>query len=156
MGSSLNLTIHETNVKFRKLRFPFVKTDWTEHGDVAEIGASYNLLENSIGNVQREVKIDFKTIKFFYFQVLPAGILQGTFFNKDRPNYMNFGAIGSVIAHEITHGFDESGKQYDADGNVVNWWEQETETKFKNKTQCIIHQYGNYTVSQVNKTVRIG
>lgn len=68
---------------------------------------------------------------------------------------MNFGAMGSFISHEVTHGFDSLGRQLDADGNLNNWWEAETERRYKDKAQCIIYQYGNYTVSQINQNVRI-
>jgi membrane metallo-endopeptidase-like protein 1 len=74
----------------------------------------------------------------------------GNYFNSDVPNYLNYGGIGYVIGHEITHGFDTQGKQYDSLGNLVNWWKPKTEEKFKKRTQCMIWQYGNYTVKQVN------
>jgi neprilysin len=77
--------------------------------------------------------------------VIPAGILQGKFFNADRPRYMNFASIGLVIGHEITHGFDDQGRQYDSEGNLVDWWEEATKTAYLEKAKCIIEQYGNYT-----------
>ena len=54
---------------------------------------------------------------------------------------MNYGAIGSVIGHEITHGFDDQGSQSDDNGNLVNWWDLDTKQKFLDKTQCIIGTY---------------
>ena len=69
------------------------------------------------------------------------------------PNYLNFGGIGSIIGHEITHGFDDQGAQYDSTGSVFNWWKPETAENFRKKAQCIIWQYGNYTVKQVNMTI---
>ncbi|KPM02741.1 membrane metallo-endopeptidase-like protein 1-like protein [Sarcoptes scabiei] len=70
----------------------------------------------------------------------------------DKPNvkgdYLNYGAIGFVIGHEITHGFDDRGRQFDQMGNNVNWWEEETDQRFKKRAQCIIEQYGNYTVPE--------
>lgn len=84
----------------------------------------------------------------------PAGILQGTFFSNDRPRYMNYGAIGFVIGHEITHGFDDQGRQFNKEGNLVDWWEPETKTRYLKRAECIIHQYGNYTVKDIGLNVR--
>ena len=58
---------------------------------------------------------------------------------------MNYGAIGWVIGHEITHGFDDQGRTFDSTGNLANWWERSTEENYLDKAQCIIWQYGNYT-----------
>ena len=80
-------------------------------------------------------------------------ILLGPYFHPNVPNYLNFGGIGSIIGHEITHGFDDQGAQYDSTGSVVNWWKPETAENFRKKAQCIIWQYGNYTVKQVNMTI---
>ncbi|CAF3841000.1 unnamed protein product [Rotaria sp. Silwood1] len=80
----------------------------------------------------------------------PAGILQMPFFNKDAPKYLNYGA---VIGHEITHGFDDSGRQYDKDGNRISWWTPETIAKFNERKQCIIDQYSRYVVTQINMTL---
>ncbi|CAF0965181.1 unnamed protein product [Adineta ricciae] len=83
----------------------------------------------------------------------PAGILQTPFFHKDAPKYLNYGGIGAVIGHEITHGFDDNGRQFDKDGNRVLWWSQATIDKFIELKTCIVDQYSNYTVAQINKTV---
>ncbi|CAD5210385.1 unnamed protein product [Bursaphelenchus okinawaensis] len=76
----------------------------------------------------------------------PAAILQAPFFDRTFPKAVNYGGIGSVIGHEITHGFDDTGSQFDAKGNLHNWWDAETENHFKNLTKCIVDQYGSYEV----------
>ncbi|GAB1602196.1 neprilysin-4-like [Argonauta hians] len=82
--------------------------------------------------------------------LFPAGILQPPFYSKGYPKYMNYGGIGMVIGHEITHGFDDKGRQYDKDGNLKQWWEDIVIERFKNQTQCIIEQYANYVVPEAN------
>ncbi|CAH1183162.1 unnamed protein product [Phaedon cochleariae] len=129
MRSILNLTLFGTRFSFRRLRQPVNKTDWITHGRPAVVNAFYSSIENSIQ--------------------FPAGILQGVFFNNDRPRYMNYGAIGFVIGHEITHGFDDQGRQFDKNGNLVDWWQEETKKAFVEKAQCIIDQYGNYSVPEL-------
>jgi putative endopeptidase len=76
----------------------------------------------------------------------PAGILQPPFFDLGRPAAYNFGAIGAVIGHEITHGFDDQGSQFDGHGNLSNWWAPEDAAKFKAGVQCIADQFSGYTV----------
>ncbi|CAF0728323.1 unnamed protein product [Adineta steineri] len=80
----------------------------------------------------------------------PAGILQMPFFDKDAPKYLNYGGIGVVIGHEITHGFDDSGRQFDKDGNRIPWWTHETIEKFIERKTCIVDQYSNFTVPNLN------
>uniref|UniRef100_A0A1Y1M379 Peptidase M13 N-terminal domain-containing protein n=1 Tax=Photinus pyralis TaxID=7054 RepID=A0A1Y1M379_PHOPY len=132
-SSHLNIQLHSLSVTNSGLREAVNKTSWIDHSNVAQVNAFYNPLENSI--------------------MVPAGILQGTYFHKDRPRYMNFAAIGSVIGHEITHGFDDTGKQFDKNGIFTDWWDQKTQELFLEKTQCIIDQYNKYTVVEVNQTV---
>jgi len=67
---------------------------------------------------------------------------------------MNYGAIGFVIGHEITHGFDDQGRQFNKDGNLVDWWEPQTKEYYLKRAECIIQQYGNYTVKDVGMNVR--
>jgi putative endopeptidase len=79
--------------------------------------------------------------------VFPAGLLQPPFYSVDAAVQVNLGAIGVVVGHELTHGFDDQGAQYDAAGNLANWWQPDTEQQFKQRTRCVIDQYSGYEVS---------
>ncbi|EFX78953.1 hypothetical protein DAPPUDRAFT_245515 [Daphnia pulex] len=115
LRNALNLTVFGTNYAFKKLRESVNKTDWISHGRPAVVNAYYSPLENSIQ--------------------FPAGILQGAFFGKNRPAYLNYGAIGWVIGHEITHGFDDQGRQFGPDGNLAEWWESPTKKNYLERAQ---------------------
>lgn len=78
--------------------------------------------------------------------VFPAGILQFPFFDPQADDAVNYGGIGAVIGHEMTHGFDDQGCQYDKDGNLKNWWSPTDEKRFKEKTTRLVQQYNAYTV----------
>ena len=78
--------------------------------------------------------------------VFPAGILLSPMFDVNADDALNYGAIGVVIGHEITHGFDDQGAQYDKDGNLRNWWSKEDYAKFKAKGTMVIDQYNGFTV----------
>lgn len=78
--------------------------------------------------------------------VFPAAILQPPFFNMAADDAVNYGAIGMVIGHEMTHGFDDQGKDFDADGNMKNWWTPEDAAKFNDKIKVIIDQYNSFKV----------
>ncbi len=78
--------------------------------------------------------------------VFPAGILQPPFFNMEADDAINYGAIGGVIGHEITHGFDDQGSRFDAEGNLKMWWTQDDRKKFNDRAACIIDQFSNYEV----------
>lgn len=78
--------------------------------------------------------------------VFPAGILQPPYFDVNADDALNYGGIGMVIGHEITHSFDDQGAQYDKVGNVTNWWTKADYAKFKAKTQQVIDQYNLFTV----------
>ena len=78
--------------------------------------------------------------------VFPAGILQFPYFDVTADDAVNYGGIGMVIGHELTHAFDDQGAQYDKDGNVKNWWTEDDYTKFKAKTQQMIDRYSSFTV----------
>ncbi|XP_050041629.2 membrane metallo-endopeptidase-like 1 [Dermacentor andersoni] len=85
--------------------------------------------------------------------VYPSGILQGAFFQHGLPRSLNFGAIGAVVGHEMTHGYDDKGSQYDADGALKQWWTNETRTEFNNRAQCFVYQYSNITDKTTNMTL---
>ncbi len=78
--------------------------------------------------------------------VFPAGILQAPLFNVKSSVAANYGATGATMGHEMTHGFDDSGSQYDELGNLKNWWTEESAKIFKEKGQCLIDQYNAYTL----------
>ncbi len=78
--------------------------------------------------------------------VFPAGILQTPYFDEDADDALNYGGIGMVIGHEMTHAFDDQGAQFDKNGNVQNWWTKEDYAKFKAKTQQVVDLYSSFTV----------
>jgi predicted metalloendopeptidase len=92
----------------------------------ATVNASYNPFNNDL--------------------TFPAGILQPPFFNPDADDAINYGAIGAVIGHEMTHGFDDEGSQFDADGNLKNWWTEEDQKRFHERTECVVNQFDSYTI----------
>jgi predicted metalloendopeptidase len=102
-----------------KLGKPVDRTEW--HMTPQTVNAYYNPLMNEI--------------------VFPAAILQPPFFNVRADDAVNYGGIGAVIGHEISHGFDDKGSQYDADGNLHDWFTQEDHEKFKAKTRALVAQY---------------
>ncbi|RUR19948.1 M13 family peptidase [Legionella sp. km535] len=112
------------NRDLEKIGKPIDKSEWEMTPQT--INAYYDVSMNSIN--------------------MPAGILQAPFFDPDAPAAVNYGAIGFVMGHEITHGFDDQGAQFDGYGNLNNWWKPEDLTKFNNATQCIADQFSNYVV----------
>ncbi len=87
--------------------------------------------------------------------VFPAGILQPPFFFKDADDAVNYGAIGVVIAHEITHGFDDQGKNYDKEGNLTDWWTKEDAAKFAAKAKQYGEEWANYKYPDVSADAHI-
>uniref|UniRef100_A0A4X2M4W7 Membrane metalloendopeptidase like 1 n=1 Tax=Vombatus ursinus TaxID=29139 RepID=A0A4X2M4W7_VOMUR len=121
-----------------------------------------NTLENLKSNAQKSLKklrekvdqdvwiIGAAVVNAFYSPnrnqiVFPAGILQPPFFSKQQLQALNFGGIGMVIGHEITHGFDDNGRNFDKDGNMLDWWSNFSSQHFKEQTKCMVYQYSNYS-----------
>ena len=77
--------------------------------------------------------------------VFPAGILQPPFFDKNADDATNFGSIGVVIGHELTHGFDDQGRKYDPQGNLRDWWTAEDGQKFEERASCVANEYSGFT-----------
>ncbi len=76
--------------------------------------------------------------------VFPAGILQPPFFDAKADDASNYGGMGAVIGHEMTHGFDDEGRKFDAHGNLRDWWTPQDEKNFNERAQCIVNQFNNY------------
>jgi len=90
-----------------------------------------------------------QTVNAYYYPpmneiVFPAAILQPPFFNVAADDAVNYGAIGAVIGHEISHGFDDQGRRYDGDGNLRDWWTAEDETRFKERASGLVAQYSKF------------
>jgi len=121
----MNVNKYNYDYMINKIGKPVDRTEWGMTPPT--VNAYYNPLMNEI--------------------VFPAGILQPPFFNKDADDAVNYGGIGAVIGHEITHGFDDEGRNYDAKGNLTQWWTSEDSAKFMQRAQLIVRQYDNYIVN---------
>ncbi len=107
---------------------------------------------NKIGNPvdKTEWMMNPQTVNAYYSGskneiVFPAAILQPPFFNVNADDAINYGAMGAVIGHEVTHGFDDEGRQYDAEGNLRDWWTKEDAEKFDARAEKIVEQFNSYT-----------
>jgi putative endopeptidase len=87
--------------------------------------------------------------------VFPAAIIQEPFFSLKNTDSENYGGIGAIIGHEITHAFDDVGRKYDAYGNLNNWWTENDIRKFNNESKKIIKQYNNYKIKDLNVNGKI-
>ena len=117
-----NVTSWQYDRDLEKVGKPVDRTEWGMTPQT--VNAYYNPVNNEI--------------------VFPAAILQPPFFNPNADAAVNFGGIGAVIGHEITHGFDDSGAQFDADGNLVDWWTPEDKANFEKVTKSLAAQYDKY------------
>ncbi|RHZ33935.1 hypothetical protein DYB31_012521 [Aphanomyces astaci] len=118
---------------------------------VSQVNLDTNLKLNGQPVDKRRFSMSPQTVNAYYSPsvnqiVFPAGILQNPFFDGQFDAAQNFGAIGMVIGHEITHGFDNRGRSYDGDGNLNPWWSNVTSVAFNNKAQCIVDQYAKFVV----------
>ncbi|XP_043270753.1 neprilysin-1-like [Venturia canescens] len=119
---------YEAHHNLEKLRKPVDKDKWST--EPAVVNAFYNPNKNDI--------------------VFPAGILQPLFYAQHFPKSLNYGGIGVVIGHEITHGFDDKGRQFDKDGNMMQWWNNATIRAFRERAQCIVEQYSRYKPQEID------
>jgi endothelin-converting enzyme/putative endopeptidase len=89
----------------------------------------------------------------------PAGILQPPFYDPKEPDAVNYGHIGAVVGHELTHGFDDQGRQFDGNGNLKDWWTESDGKQFDEKADCEVKEYGSFTVAgdvHVNGKLTLG
>jgi len=75
---------------------------------------------------------------------IPIGVLSDPFYREDRPLEFNFGVLGSVVGHELTHAFDSSGRRFDGQGALVDWWSEDTAAEFEHRAQCLVDQFDRY------------
>lgn len=122
LGNSQRANAFEFARQLGKIGRPVDKSEWLMTPPT--VNAYYNPLENNIN--------------------FPAGILQPPFFNKAADDAVNFGAAGAVVGHELTHGFDDQGRQFDAAGNLRDWWTPADAKAFEERAACIASQYSGY------------
>lgn len=122
-GNSLAANRFEVQRQLSKVGKPVDRTEWLMSPPT--VNAYYDPQKNEI--------------------VFPAGILQPPFFNREATDAVNFGSMGMVVGHELTHGFDDEGRQFDVDGNVRDWWTPTVATAFEEKAACVKQQFDAYT-----------
>jgi endothelin-converting enzyme/putative endopeptidase len=112
----------------------------------------YRRLLNKIGKpVDRsEWEMTPPTVNAYYEPTqnninFPAGILQPPFYSNQAHDAVNYGSLGPVVGHELTHAFDDEGRQFDADGNLKDWWQKGDEERFNTLTQCTVNEYGSFS-----------
>jgi predicted metalloendopeptidase len=121
----LRARAYEFAREIAKLAGPVDDTEWAMPAHV--VNAYYHPIRNEI--------------------VFPAGILQPPFFYADADDAVNYGAIGAVIGHEITHGFDDQGSRFDAEGHLRNWWTDEDRKEFERRADVVVDQFDSYAVA---------
>lgn len=121
-GNVLSASIFNTKKDLAKINKPVDKTEWGMTPQT--VNAYYNPQNNEI--------------------VFPAGILQPPFFNPKADDAVNYGGIGCVIGHEMTHGFDDQGRQFDPQGNLKDWWTKQDEENFSKRAERIVDQFNSY------------
>jgi len=124
----INASQWQYNDMISKLGKPVDKTEWGMTPPT--VNAYYNPAFNEI--------------------VFPAGILQFPFFDENADDALNYGGIGGVIGHEMTHGFDDQGRLYNADGNLSNWWTSQDSANFMTRAQVVVDQYSKIVVIDTN------
>ena len=122
LGNSLRANEFEFKRQLNKIGKPVDRAEWGMTPPT--VNAYYNSQENNIN--------------------FPAGILQPPFYDPKVDSAVNFGAIGAVIGHELTHGFDDEGSQFDAQGNLHNWWTAKDREQFDSKESCLVNEYDNF------------
>jgi putative endopeptidase len=122
MGNVLRANQFESKRQIDKIGKPLDRKEWTMTPPT--VNAYYSAAQNDIN--------------------FPAGILQPPFFDKQMDDAVNFGGIGLVIGHELTHGFDDQGRKFDAQGNMRDWWTEQDAKEFEKRASCVADEYGGF------------
>jgi len=123
LGNELRANAFENDRELNKIGKPVDKDEWDMSPPT--VNAYYN---DSMNNIN-----------------FPAGILQPPFYDHTQDDAVNYGHIGAVIGHELTHGFDDEGRKFDAKGNLSDWWTPEDLKNFTGRTDCLVNEYGSFT-----------
>jgi putative endopeptidase len=123
-GNVGRATVFESRRQLAKIGKPLDRTEWGMTPPT--VNAYYNPQMNDVN--------------------FPAGVLQPPLYDPKLDDAPNYGNTGSTIGHELTHGFDDEGRQFDADGNLKDWWTKEDAARFEERVQCVLDQYAQYTV----------
>ncbi len=121
IGNDERATEFEVHRQLNKIGKPVDRTEWLMTPPT--VNAYYNPQENNIN--------------------FPAGILQPPFYDNRMDAAVNYGGIGAVIGHELTHGFDDQGRQFDAQGNLRDWWTPADAKEFEKRAECFIKEYSD-------------
>lgn len=133
-GNIMRAREFEVHRNWKKIGQPLDKSEWGMTPPT--VNAYYNPPQNNIN--------------------FPAGILQPPFFDRSEDDAVNFGGIGVVIGHELTHGFDDQGSKFDGNGNLTNWWTDADRKEFEQRTGCIANEYSSFiTVDDVHLNGRL-
>jgi len=135
-GNNLRAAEFESRRQLAKIGKPVDRQEWIT--STPTVNAFYNPTMNDIN--------------------FPAGVLQPAFFDATQPDALNYGHIGLFMGHEITHGFDDMGRQFDGHGNLEDWWTKEDGDKFTQKAQCIVDEYAQFSVgdTKINGKLTLG
>jgi putative endopeptidase len=127
-GNVLRARTFEHRRNLNKIGKPVDKSEWSMSPPT--VNAYYNPPENNIN--------------------FPAGILQPPFYSNKADDAVNFGAVGAVIGHELTHGFDDSGSRFDGNGDLRDWWTKQDNQEFHTRTECVAHEYDQFPVGDLH------
>ena len=123
-SNAVNVNVYQTMHNLNRLNQEVDPDEWSM--DPQTVNAYYQPTRNEI--------------------VFPAAIFQPPFYDKVAPMAFHYGGIGAVVGHEITHGFDDHGKEFDGSGKMVSWWTEESLTRFTNLSQCFVDQYSSFEI----------
>jgi endothelin-converting enzyme/putative endopeptidase len=122
LGNSLRAREFETDYQLQKIGRPVDKGEW----------------DMTPPTVNADYLPSMNTINF------PAGILQPAFYDSSASDATNFGHIGAIVGHELTHGFDDEGRKFDAQGNLKDWWTADDAKRFEQRTDCLVNEYNGF------------
>ena len=131
-GDALGNLMRSSDFEYhRRLSKIGTRTDRTEWGMTPPtVNAYYSPTQNNIN--------------------FPAGILQPPFYSNDRDDAVNYGGVGAVVGHELTHGFDDEGRKFDPEGNLRDWWTDQDGKAFEERAQCLIDEYNSFPVEDIH------